>query len=143
MKRRFHWSLAAGFFLVLAGMVTFPFFAQFPATRSFAWVNLLLLIAGVALLITALTRSIREPQVFRGKILGGVMTALSVLALGFFAVGIFYLGRIPQPAAMQKTGDKAPELSLADQDGRMVSLQELLASPQTQGALLIFYRGHW
>ena len=143
MKRRFHWSLAAGFFLVLAGMVTFPFFAQFPATRSFAWVNLLLLAAGVALLITALTRSIRHPQVFRGKILGGIMTALSVLALGFFAVGIFYLGRIPQPGAMQKTGDKAPELSLADHDERMVSLQELLASPQTQGALLIFYRGHW
>ena len=152
MKRRFHWSLAVGFLLVMAGILTFPFFAQFPATRSFAWVNLVLLVTGVASLFVALTRAIRQPQLFRGKILGGILAGVSVLALGFFTVGIFYFGRVPQPAAMHKAGEKAPEFSLPDQNGNNVSLQDLLASSQAsqpdqaaqaKGALLIFYRGHW
>ena len=153
MKRRFHWSLGAGFLLALAGMLTPPFFAQFPATRSYAWVNLLLLAAGIVLLASSLVRSIRQPQVFRGKILGGILTAVSVLALGFFLVGIFYFGRIPQPEAMHKAAEKAPELSLVDENNRNVTLQDLLGSSQTsgqtgqvaqpKGALLIFYRGHW
>ena len=152
MKRRFHWSLAAGFLLVLAGMLTFPVFAQFPATRSFAWVNLLLLVGGVILLATALTRAIRQPQVYRGKILGGILTVVSVLALGFFCVGIFIFGGVPKPEAMQTAGKKAPEFSLPDQDGNNVSLSDLLGSSQTgqasagsqgKGALIIFYRGHW
>src|SRR5688572_15855441 len=71
MKRRFHWSLPAGFLLVLAGMLTVPIFANIPATRDFAWLNLLLLGAGVILLLTSLARAIRQPQLFRGKILGG------------------------------------------------------------------------
>jgi lysylphosphatidylglycerol synthetase-like protein (DUF2156 family) len=149
MERRFHWSLAPGFVLALAGMLTFPFFAQYPATRDFAWVNLLLLSVGVVLLITSLTRAFRQPQLFRGKILGGILTTASVLALAFFAVGIFYLGRVPQPEAMQKAGEKAPEFSLPDQSGNNVSLRDLLASSSTsqgspaKGALLIFYRGYW
>ncbi len=148
MKRRFHWSLLAGFLLVLASMLTFPVFANIPATRSFGWVNLLLLVAGVALLFVSLTRSVRRPQTYRGRILSGILTTLSVLALGFFCVGIFYLGRVPRPQALQKAGDKAPEFSLVDQDGAKVSLRDLLASSQSgnaanTGALLIFYRGHW
>lgn len=149
MKRRFHWSLAVGFLLALAGMVTPPFFAQFPATRSYAWVNLALLAAGIVLLVCSLVRSIRQPQVFRGKILGGILTAVSVLTLGFFVVGIFYFGRVPRAEAVQKAGEKAAEFSLLDENNKNVSLQDLLASSQSgqtgqpKGALLIFYRGHW
>jgi hypothetical protein len=129
-------------------MLTFPFFAQFPATRSFAWVNLLLLAAGVTMLAVGFIRSVRQPQLFRGKILGGILATVSLLALGFFCLGIFYFGRVPQPAALHKSGEKAPEFSLPDQDGNNVSLQDLLASSQgapvdKRGALLIFYRGHW
>ena len=149
MKRRFHWSLAAGFLLALAGMLSVPFFAQIPATRDFAWMNLVLLAAGILLLATALIRSFRQPQLFRGKILGSILTALSVLVLGFFCVGIFHFGRVPRPEIMQKAGEKAPELSLRDESDKNVTLEDLLASSQAgqaspaKGALLIFYRGHW
>src|SRR5438094_5347539 len=47
MKRRWNFSLWAGFFLVVVGLVSYvPFFALFPVTRDFPWVNLLLFGAG-------------------------------------------------------------------------------------------------
>jgi hypothetical protein len=143
MKRRFHWSLPVGFLLALAGIFTVPFFAGFAATRDFAWLNLLLLFCGLVFLVVAVTRSFREPQLFRGKILGSILATLSLLTLAFFTLGIFHFGRVPQPATLHSTGEKAADFSLPDQDGKTVSLADLLASPQTKGALLIFYRGHW
>jgi hypothetical protein len=115
----------------------------------------------VILLLVGLTRAFRQPQAYRGKILGGILAGVSVLALVFFCVGIFVLGRVPRPETMQKAGDKAPEFSLPDQAGHNVSLVDLLAAqtskaspasrtdqpgaagPGPKGALLIFYRGYW
>ena len=53
-------------------------------------------------------------------------------------------------AATLNVGDKAPDFTLPDQNGKPVTLAELLASPsagtagaRANGVLLIFYRGYW
>lgn len=148
MKRRWNWSIWVGFLLVLVGVLSYiPFFALFPITRDFPWVNLLLFVLGGALLFIGLRRAFGQPHIYRGKVSGSILTALSVLAVGFFCFGMFYQARqLPRSAASSRVGQKAPDFTLSDQNGKSVTLGELLSSPTssaTRGALLIFYRGHW
>ena len=154
-KRSWNWLLWAGFVLVLVGLFAYiPFFAQFPATRDFPWVNLLLFAAGAALLGVGLVRAFRRPQAYRGRIFGSALALLSCLGIGMFCWVVFYeVRQLPASAAAPRVGQKAPDFTLADQDGRPVTLAELLSTPATSptgqaavratGVLLIFYRGYW
>jgi hypothetical protein len=143
MKRRWNWSLWAGFLLVLAGLLSYvPVFAHFPVTRDFPWVNLLMFAAGGALLVAGLMRAYRQPQLYRGRITGPVLAVLSVLGIGFFCYGLFYVARqLPESAAAPRVGQRAPDFTLPDHDGNPLALADLLE--KSNAALLIFYRGYW
>ena len=152
MKRRWNFSLWTGFLLVVLGLVSYvTFFVRFPITRDFPWANLLLFLDGAVLLGKGLIRAFRQPEHYRGKILGSILTAVSLAGIGFFAYGLFYLVRqLPSSAAAPRLGQKAPDFTLPDQNGKPVTLAELLASPsagtagaRANGVLLIFYRGYW
>jgi hypothetical protein len=152
MKRIWNFSLWAGFLLVVVGLVSYvPFFALFPFTRDFPWVNLLLFAGGAVLLCTGLMRAFRQPKLYRGKILGPILAVLSLAGISFFSYGLFYVARqLPAATEAPRVGQKAPDFTLPDQDGKTVTLAELLTSApsgtagaKTNGALLIFYRGYW
>ena len=152
MKRRWNFLLWAGFVLVLIGLASYvPFFALFPITRDFPWANLLLFAGGAFLLGAGLRRAFKQPELYRGKILGSLLGALSLAGIGFFSYGLFYVVRqLPPAAAAPRVGQKAPDFTLPDQNGKAVTMAELLGSdpnggagPKANGALLIFYRGHW
>ena len=89
--------------------------------------------------------------VYRGKITGPILAVLSVAAAGFFGYATLYASRqLPTALAAPRVGEKAPEFTLADTSGRMVSLSTLLAEPlpgvnglKPRGLLLVFYRGYW
>lgn len=51
--------------------------------------------------------------------------------------GIWFLDTRGEPLG---EGDRAPDVSLPDADGNVVTLDRLLASGP---AVLVFYRGHW
>ncbi|HET7512992.1 MAG TPA: hypothetical protein VFJ88_09505 [Chthoniobacterales bacterium] len=141
MSRRWNLSLWLGFFLVLAGVFSYQYFIQFPATRDFPWVNLLLIGAGLALLAFGLFRAFGNSKLYRGKIFGSIMATISLLLAAFFAYGVFSLARaLPDSEEAARIGERAPAFSLPDQNGKTVALADLL-SPN--GAVLIFYRGHW
>src|SRR5688500_99385 len=118
MNRNWNWSLWAGFLLVLAGLLSYvPFFALFPITRDFPWVNLLMFAAGGALLAVGLVRAFRRPEQYRGRIFGSAMGLLSVVGSGLFCFGLFYFARqLPASAAAPRVGAKAPDFTLPDQD---------------------------
>src|SRR5688572_13050677 len=146
MKRRWNISLGAGFLLVVLGLVSYvPFFSLFPITRDFPWVNLLLFAGGVVLLGVGLMRAFRQPQLYRGRILGPILAVLSLAGIGFFSYGLFYVARqLPSAAAAPGVGQKAPDFALPDQNGKTVTLAELLTSELASatgakggGALLI------
>jgi hypothetical protein len=112
------------------------------------WVNFLIFAIGLLFLFVGLRQAFRRPTVYRGKIAGPILTALSIAALVFFCFTIFSLGKhLPSSTAGPKVGQKAPEFALVDTNGRTMSLATLLASPQgshaTKGVILIFYRGYW
>ena len=72
-----------------------------------------------------------------------------VLAALLAAVGAaFAQGQLPASKGAPKMGEKAPEFTLPDSNGKPVKLSELLASgeaAQKKGnwLLLVFYRGYW
>ena len=141
MKRNWNWALWVGFVVAVGGLFSYEFFAQFPITRDFPWATLLLFAIGAVLLLVGLFRAFGRPQVYRGKVFGSIFTAISLFLFAFFAYEIFYvLRQVPLSAQAPRVGEKAPEFSLPDQNGKSVALTELL-SPN--GAVLIFYRGHW
>jgi len=144
MNRNWNWHLWVGFVCALAGFFSYTFFVLFPITRDFPWVNLLLFAAGGILLIFGLVRAFGRPKLYRGKVFGSIFTIFALAMFGLFSYGLFYVARqMPPSTGAPRVGEKAPEFSLPDQDGKQVALTDLLASPGTQAVLLIFYRGYW
>jgi hypothetical protein len=141
VKRKWNWPLSVGFVVAVGGLFSYEFFAEFPMTRDFPWANLLLFGIGAALLLVGLFRAFGRPQLYRGKVFGSIFVAISFFLFAFFAYEIFYvLRQVPISAQAPRLGEKAPEFALPDQNGKSVALADLL-SPN--GAVLIFYRGHW
>jgi len=141
VKRKWNWPLWVGFVVAVGGQFSYEFFAEFPMTRDFPWANLLLFGIGAALLLVGLFRAFGRPQVYRGKVFGSIFATISLFLFAFFAYEICYvLRQVPISAQAPRVGAKAPEFSLPDQNGKSVALGDLL-SPN--GAVLIFYRGHW
>jgi len=141
-----------GFVFILIGLLSYiPIFARFPITRDVPWVNLLLFLIGCILLASGLIRAYKQPDLYRGKIFGPILTIVGLLGVSLFIYGLLIQGRqMPVSAAAPNIGQKAPDFTLSDQNGKPVSLAELISSPspgtsspRANGALLIFYRGYW
>ncbi len=152
MKRGWNLRLWAGFLVIVAALLSYvPFFARIPVTRDFPWANLLMFVAGALLMSADVKRAFRQPGLYRGKILGCILGALGAMAFALFAYGIFHVARqLPPSKGAPKVGEKAPDFTLPDINGKPVTLAELLAAPlpapgsaKPRGVLLIFYRGYW
>jgi hypothetical protein len=147
--RRANWPLWTGFLVGLVAFFSyFFFFVQFPVTRNFPWANLLLFAVAAGLLTLGLHYAFRRADVYQGKILGPVLTGLSVLIFGAFVALVFFVARqLPASAHAPQVGTQAPEFTLLDTDKKLVSLAELRSAPihglPARGVLLIFYRGYW
>jgi hypothetical protein len=74
-------------------------------------------------------------------------TALSLTVLGLFLCLPAAVAQLPAAAGAPKVGEKAPDFTLEDSQGKPVQLSSLLkAQPQGAGSswvVLIFYRGYW
>ena len=159
-SRKFNWLVLAGFLVcVIAFLSFFFFFVRFPVTRDFPWVNLLLFGLAAILLVIGLQRAFAKADEYRGKIFGPILAALSVVVFGIFVFALFIVPRhLPAAHGAPRVGQKAPEFSLVDTNGRSVKLSELLTAPMNaassvagssasgragKGVLLVFYRGYW
>ena len=123
-------------------MFSYEFFVRFPITRDFPWANLLLFGIGCALLIVGLFRAFGRPRLYRGKIFGSIFSAIALFLFAFFSYEIFYvLRQVPLSAQAPRVGEKAPEFTLVDKNGKPVALADLLSG--SKAIVLIFYRGFW
>jgi hypothetical protein len=142
MKRKWNWPIWVGFVIAVGGLFSYEFFARFPITRDFPWANLLLFAIGAALLMVGLFRALGRSQLYRGKILGSILTTIALFLFAFFSYEIFYvLRQVPLSAQAPHVGEKAPEFTLLDQNEKSVGLVDLLTG--SRAVVLIFYRGFW
>jgi hypothetical protein len=141
-RKSWNWSLWMGFLFAVAGFLSYTFFAQFPVTRDLPWANLLLFAAGGILLVLGLFRAFGNARVYRGKIFGPILATLAILMFGLFSYVLVYeLRQVPPSTGAPRVGQKAPEFTLSDQDGKDVSLRDLVS--RSKAVALIFYRGFW
>ena len=165
--RRFNWPLWAGFLLSVIAFLSYPFvFVNWAVTRDFPWANLVLFAFAATLLLLGVRRAFAadRPHPTRSKIAGSIVATLSLAIFGFFVFAAFILARqLPASQGAPQVGQKAPDFTLSDINGKPVSLSELLATPTKgetggavavrpnelegrtapKGVLLVFYRGHW
>ncbi len=154
MARRRNHFVWAGLLIVVVALLSYlPLFVRFPLTRDFPWVNLLLFVVGASFLGVGVRRAYRQPELYRGKVSSVVLGTLSVVIFGLFLFEIFYaVKQLPASGGAPRVGQKAPDFTLPDKDGKPVTLSALLSSPSNSGAgsrektsaaVLIFYRGTW
>ena len=143
MKRSWNLPIWAGFLIVIFALGSYiPIFTKFAATRDVPWVNYFLFLVGGAVLAWGLRRAYREPEHYRGKGSGTILGVLSVIFAGFFVFGTVYFTRqIPSAANAVHAGQRAPEFTLQDADGKQVALSDL--ANNHRAVVLIFYRGYW
>lgn len=143
-------ALWLGSVLLIFALLSFAlFFVSLPGKQALPWVNLLLSALAVVLFAVGLRRASAQPERYRGKIAGWVLTLASSLFL-VFGILLFHGSRnLPNANAAPQVGQKAPDFALKDTNGQTVSLAGLLAQPlDTTGKppkalLLVFYRGYW
>ena len=152
---KFNWQIWVGSLLSLAALFSYPFvFVRWPITRDFPWANLLLFVIAGVLVFVGVRRAFapHRHHPTRSRIAGSILATLSVLVLGLFVFTFFVASRwLPASHGAPQIGQKAPDFTLADTNGRSVSLSELLSSPingkaassNPRGVLMIFYRGYW
>jgi hypothetical protein len=149
-KRKWNWRIWVGFLVALATIPLYAaFFSRYPVTRNLPWASWLMFVLAGWLLLTGARRAFLKPQEYRGKIAGLVLGALALVATGLFGYGILYASRqMPASGAAPQIGAEAPDFTLTDTTGKMVSLSALLTEPlpggaKPRGVVLIFYRGYW
>jgi AhpC/TSA family len=143
LKRRWNIMLWTGFAIVVLSVISYvPVFALFPVTRDVPWVNYLLFVAGGVLLAVGLKRAYGEPDRYRGKISGPILSVQSMLIAGLFIFGVLFLTKqLPASSEAPRVGQPAPQFTLANIDGKQTALADLLNG--RRGVVLIFYRGYW
>jgi hypothetical protein len=145
-KRSSHLLWLGLLFTLLGPLCNGLYFLGFPA-NAVVWVTLLLPAVGLAILLTGVRRAFQQSNV-RRKVGGSIAAGLSVLVLAG-SVGFFFLARhLPKPSASApQVGQRVPDFTLPDSNGRSVSLSQLLAgsnaSASPKAVLLVFYRGYW
>jgi hypothetical protein len=151
-SKKFNWQIWAGFLLSLAASLSYPLvFVRWPITRDFPWATLLLYGVAAGLLVVGVKRAFASGRTRKSKIAASILATLSVVIIGLFLFSILIMARwLPAAHGAPQVGQKAPEFSLADANGKTISLSELLSSPingqqvsKPKGVLLIFYRGYW
>jgi hypothetical protein len=146
-----NWRLWAGFGLSIGALAGYVVWVN--ETRAVFWPVLLLFIVAAALLFSGWKRRSREPELYRGKILGYVLTTVSVLIFGLFGFVAYQVsGAFPGSKNAPQIGQRAPDFSLLDANGQNFTLSQLLSTPitnsggaagATKGVLVVFYRGYW
>lgn len=148
-QRRGNSALWIGVIITVLGMLSnFLYFLPSMPLAIIPWINLVVPLIGVIVLIIGVKRAFTQSQIYRGKVWGSIVT---VLAAGIFALSVFghiHSREVPPSAGAPKVGQKAPDFTLTDAKGQIVSLAQLLSSPTAnstapKAVLLIFYRGYW
>lgn len=110
----------------------FTLFVRFPDLRDTAWVNLIMMAAGVGVSAWGLAR-----RRSLWSVAGLAFSTLCALALTGYVFGLSY--QLPNDAGVVAIGEQAPRFELSDHEGRIVDLGDFSGST----VVLVFYRGFW
>jgi hypothetical protein len=138
MNRRINWPLWIGLLLSIVAFFGYvAVFARYPLTRDVPWASWLLFAIAIVLLIAGVRRAQR-------KVLASIVAVIGIGIAVLFTLGVTVMSKqLPHAAGAPAIGQRVPDFTLPDANRRSVTLSQLLATPGTNGVLLVFYRGYW
>jgi hypothetical protein len=148
-RRRNGVLLAGTAFLFLTVLSNVPsLYAWKGFDQVLSWLSVAFPALALVCFAVGLKRAFTMRQVYRGRILGSILGAVSLLLLAGSVFLFIHARDVPGSSGAPKVGQKAPDFTLTDSSGNHVSLSQLLAaSPGSTAApkavLLVFYRGYW
>src|SRR5579859_776795 len=141
-------------FILIAILLNGLTFVTLRGTQAFLWLSFLAGLIALVYGITGIGRALGRPQVFSGKLSSAIFGVLALLVCGLMVFIWYHARALPASTGAPQVGQKAPDFTLPDTEGRNVSLAQLLGHGDSGGAgnpggappkavLLIFYRGYW
>ncbi len=136
-----HGLLWGGSLLSVFGIVSyFHLFSRFPALRDNALLNLSLVTLGAAMALGGFVGVWRAKPSFFVRAFGALGVGVSIFCtLMLFHYVFVTSNTLPEPDRRTLTIASIPEITLSDQHGREVAIQER----RDRKLVLSFYRGHW
>ena len=130
------------------------FFVSFSGEIALQWLSQLLAVAALVWGVIGVKRAFGQPQVYGGKVIAPIFGVIALLVCGLIGFGWISARNLPRSGGAPQVGQKAPDFTLNDTNGKQVSLGELLGPAQAgattaagqaspKAVLLIFYRGYW
>ena len=146
--RRRNGALWLGLILAIVSLLSqMLFFVKVPGQNALPWLSLALATVAVILVLVGVKRAFFQPQLYRGKVAGSIVTVISLLLFAVTVFGFVTARKIPGTSGAPQVGQKAPDFTLVDTDGQSISLANLLSTPigntHPKAVLLVFYRGYW
>jgi hypothetical protein len=149
--KQWNWRLWAG---LASSLLALPLYVVsvviLALDRNVFWLSVALFVVAAVFLVGGLQRAFRQPESYRGKVAGPIVTVLSLAVLGLFSFASYQVRKhLPAAENAPRLGQKAPDFTLPDSGGSAVSLAQLLTTPLAGGArypkgvLVVFYRGYW
>src|SRR5215470_9521260 len=100
-------SLWLGLVICLVGALSNVFyFLNPPVQAALPWINLLVPIAGLAIVVIGLWRAYARPQEYGGKVLGPVFAILCLILAGGSTFGFFHARDVPASARAPQVGQQ-------------------------------------
>jgi len=146
---RFNWQIWAGLLLSFMAGASYLFvFMRWPITRDVPWTSFVIFAGAGVLLIIGVRKAFAVGRRRRSKIAGSIAATFTLLFFGLFIFSFYVAARwLPASHGAPRVGQKAPDFTLTDTNGKSVALSQLLTQPvdgkSPKGVLLIFYRGYW
>jgi len=127
--------------VVVAGAVSyFVVFAYVPVLRDFPWLNFPLVLVGIVVSVVGLWRAFSDHPTALSKFLAVCGLLVSLGIGGLFSLYVLVLSnRLPSIDGVAAELATAPDFTLTDQNGRVVTLSDF----RGRNVVLVFYRGHW
>lgn len=145
ITRQRNWAPWIAVLVALAALLSNAgFFLGFPGQRAIPWLSVALAIAALVCAAVGIMRAFRQQQVYGGKVSSSILGVLSLLICGLVAIAAVTSRALPLATNAPQVGQKVPDFTLADTNGKQISLAQLLGTPPApKGVLLVFYRGYW
>jgi len=147
VHKRIHWALWLGLLLTALGLAGNALSFATLFSEALTWLVVAVSALGAIFLALGAVPAFRQPLVYRGKLGGSILAALSVLLCVGAGMFVLLARHLPRSAGAPQVGQRVPEFTLTDSTGQAVSLSQLFVGAPGAAApkavLLVFYRGYW
>ncbi|HZU32947.1 MAG TPA: hypothetical protein VFB79_17665 [Candidatus Angelobacter sp.] len=143
------WALL---FALVALFSNAGFFVALPGQRVIVWLSFACAALSLVFLAVGARRAFAQPEIYGSRSTTLVLGIFCLAISGFAVFASINARKLPSASAAPQIGQRVPDFTLTDTNGKAVSLTQLEHGTALGGApgaatpkavLLIFYRGYW